>query len=351
MGQGRESYARYGRLSGDVEVRRARVIARLAGRAVVCALLAAAFTGNFAARAAQDYPAKPIRFLVGFTPGGSSDSVARLVGQKLGERLGQQIVVDNRGGASGNIAAELVARSAPDGYTLLLATPGSLTIAPVLKRHMAFDPDRDFAPITQIASTSAVLLTLPAGPDSIRELIARAKRSPGKLNYASSGYGSSNHLAAELFKIMAGIDIVHVPYKGSGQTMPALLADEVQLMFGPVVPALPQVRSGRLKALGVTGAKRTLAAPEIPTIAEAGLPGYAIDSWYGVAAPARTPNAILERLTQELRAIVKLPDVSERLVREGTDPIGNSPSEFASYMRAERIKWAKVAQAAHIEPE
>lgn len=325
--------------------------ARIPCGLVKFALLVAAIPGIGAEGAAQDYPNKPIRFLVGFTPGGSSDSIARLVGQRLGERLGQQIVVDNRGGASGTIAAELVARSSPDGYTLLLATPGSLTIAPILKRHMSFDAEKDFAPITQIASTSAVLLTLPAGPNSIRELIERAKSSPGKLNYASSGYGSSNHLAAELFKIMTGIEIVHVPYKGSGQTMPALLSGEVQLTFGPVVPALPLVRSGRLKALGVTGARRTLAAPEIPTIAEAGVPGYAIDSWYGVAAPARTPARILDRLTLEVRSIVKLPDVSERLVREGTDPIGNSPSEFLIYMRGERIKWAKVAQAAHIKPE
>jgi tripartite-type tricarboxylate transporter receptor subunit TctC len=300
---------------------------------------------------AQDYPNRPIRFLVGFTPGGSSDSVARIVGQKLADRLGQPIVVDNRGGASGGIAAELVAKSVPDGYTLLLATPGSLTIAPVLKRRMAYDADKDFAPITLIASTSAVLLTQLVGPNSVRELIERAKNAPGKLNYASSGYGSSNHLAAELFKIMAGVDMVHVPYKGSGQTMPALLADEVQVMFGPIVPALPLVRSGRLKALGVTGAKRTLAAPDIPTIAEAGLPGYAIDSWYGVAAAARTPARILDRLTLEIRSIVNLPEVHERLVREGADPVANLPSEFLSYMRTERTKWAKVAQAAHIKPE
>lgn len=300
---------------------------------------------------AQNYPNRPIRFVVGFTPGGSSDSVARIVGVKLGERLGQPIVVDNRGGASGAIAAELVAKSAPDGHTLLLATPGSLTIAPVLKRHMTYDAEKDFSPVTLIASTSAVLLTQASGPNSVRELIERAKSAPGKLNYASSGYGSSNHLAAELFNIMAGVNIVHVPYKGSGQTMPALLAGEVQLLFGPVVPALPLVRSGRLKALGVTGARRTLAAPEIPTIAESGLQGYAIDSWYGVAVAARTPGKILEQLTREIRAIVNLPEVHERLVREGTDPVANTPAEFVSYMKNERVKWGKVVQAAHIKPE
>jgi tripartite-type tricarboxylate transporter receptor subunit TctC len=329
-------------------------VRRGAERIAVCLAIVAMISITLTVKtapAAQDYPVKPIRFLVGFTPGGSSDSVARIVGQRLAARFGQQVVVDNRGGASGNIAAELVAKSAPDGYTLLLATPGSMTIAPVLKRQLPFDVDRDFVPITLVASTAAILLTLPNGPASVRELIERAKAAPGKLNYASSGYGSSNHLAAELFKIMAGVDIVHVPYKGSGQTMPALLSGEVQLMFGPIVPALPHVRSGRLKALGVTGAKRTLAAPDVPAIAEAGLPGYAIDSWYGVAAQARTPEAIVNKLATEIRTIVALPEVSEWLVREGCDPVANTPAEFASHIKAERAKWSKVAAAARIKPE
>ncbi len=326
---------------------------RCSTKAMLASLLVAAISAITLeiAHAAHDYPVKPIRFLVGFTPGGSSDSVARIVGQKLAARFGQQVVVDNRGGASGNIAAELVAKSAPDGYTLLLATPGSMTIAPVLKRQLPFDVDRDFVPLSLVASTAAILLTLPNGPASVRDLIERAKAAPGKLNYASSGYGSSNHLAAELFKIMAGVNIVHVPYKGSGQTMPALLSGEVQLMFGPIVPALPHVRSGRLKALGVTGGKRTLAAPDVPTIGEAGLPGYAIDSWYGVATQARTPETIVKKLATEIRAIVALPDVSAWLVREGCDPVGNTPGEFASYIKAERAKWSKVAATAQIKPE
>jgi tripartite-type tricarboxylate transporter receptor subunit TctC len=303
------------------------------------------------AAGAADYPVKPIRFVVGFTPGGSSDTVARVVGMQLAERVGQQVVVDNRGGASGIIAAQIVAGSLPDGYTLLLATPGPMTIAPALNRKMPYDPERDFAPITQIASTSAILLVRPDGPRSVRELIALAKASPGKLNYASSGYGSSNHLAAELFSAMAGVTMVQVPYKGSGQTMPALISGEVQLLFGPVVPALPLMQSGRLRALGITGARRTPAAPEVPTIAEAGLAGYEVDSWYGVAAPAKTPRAILARLTRELTDIVKRPDVRERLLREGTDPVGNSPEAFAQYMTAERLKWRKLAESAHIKPE
>jgi len=316
-----------------------------------CKFLAVALVLAAAVASAQNYPSKPIRFVVGFTPGGSSDTVARIVGQKLTERLGQQLVIDNRGGAGGNIAADLVAHANADGYTLLLATPGPMTITPNIKRRMPFNPEKNFAPITLIASTTAVLLTVPSGPASVRDLIATAKAKPGRLNYASSGYGSSNHLAAELFKVMAGVDIVHVPYKGSGQTMPALLSGEVQITFGPLVPALPLVRAGRLRALGVTSGKRTLGAPEIPTIAESGVPGFAIDSWYGVAAPAGIPNAILSRLSRELIAIVKLPDIHQRLIREGTDPVGNAPEEFAAYLRAERSKWAKVVRAAHIKTE
>jgi tripartite-type tricarboxylate transporter receptor subunit TctC len=309
-------------------------------------LLAAA-----AASGAADYPTKPIRFVVGFTPGGSSDTVARVAGQHLAERMGQQVVVDNRGGASGTIAAQIVAASPPDGYTLLLATPGPMTIAPAISRKMPYDPERDFAPITQIASTAAILLVRPNGPQNVRELIALAKASPGKLNYASSGYGSSNHLAAELFSAMTGVSMVQVPYKGSGQTMPALISGEVQLLFGPVVPALPMIQSGRVRALGVTGARRTPAAPDVPTIAEAGVPGYEVDSWYGVAAPAKTPRAVLARLTRELIEIVKQPDVRERLLREGTDPVGSTPEVFAQYMRAERVKWRKLADSANIKPE
>lgn len=301
--------------------------------------------------AAPEYPVKPIRFLVGFTPGGSSDTVARIVGQKLAERLGQQIVIDNRGGAGGNIAAELAAKAAPDGYTLLLATPGPLTITPNLKKQMPFDAEKDLVPITRVASTGVALLAHPSGPGTVRELIELAKARPGKLNYASSGYGSSNHLAAELFKIMTGTDIVHVPYKGSGQTLPALIAGEVQIYFGPVIPALPHVRAGRVRALAITSARRALAAPEIPTVAESGVPGYEIESWYGVVVPAGTPRAIAGRLSEELVAIGKLADVRERLVREGADPVASTPAEFASYMRAERAKWAKVARAAHIQAE
>lgn len=288
------------------------------------------------------YPSRPVRFIVGFTPGGASDTVARVVSQKLAERLNQQIVIDNRGGAGGNIATEIAARSAPDGYTLLLGTPGPLTITPNLGKPMAFDPERDFRPVSLVASTMAVLMVHPQVAASVKELIAIAKAKPGQLNYASSGQGTSNHLAAELFNSMAGTKIVHVPYKGAGQNLPALISGEVQLTFGPIVPALPMVRSGKLRALGVTGSKRSQAAPEIPTIAEAGVPGYRIDSWYGTLLPAGAPAAIVSRLNREIVAVVAIPEVSERLAREGADPMTSNPDEFAQHIRNERVKWKKL---------
>lgn len=300
------------------------------------------------AYAADAFPSRPIRFVVGFTPGGASDTVARIVGQRLSERLGQQLVVDNRGGAGGNIATEIVARAASDGHTLLLGTPGPLTITPNLQKKMPFDPERDFAPITLVASTMAVLLAQPSVVSSVKELIALATARPGGLNYASSGVGTSNHLAAELFNAMAGIRIVHVPYKGAGQNLPALLSGEVHITFGPIVPALPIIRSGKLKALGVTGAKRSAGAPEIPTIAESGVPGYQIDSWYGVLAPADTPRPVVDRLSREIVALVALPDVRARLIREGADPLTSTPAQFAAHIRDERMKWAKLIRVAGI---
>jgi tripartite-type tricarboxylate transporter receptor subunit TctC len=291
------------------------------------------------------YPSRPLRFVVGFTPGGASDTVARVVGLKLGERLNQPIVIDNRGGAGGNIATEIVARSAPDGHTLLLGTPGPLTITPNLGRKMAFDPERDLHPVSLLASTMAVLLVHPQVAASLQDLIAVAKARPGQLNYASSGQGTSNHLAAELFNTMAGVRIVHVPYKGAGQNLPALISGEVQLTFGPIVPALPLVRSGKLRALGVTGAQRSAAAPDIPTIAESGVPGYRVDSWYGALLPAGSPNPIVERLNREIVAVVALPDIGERLTREGADPATSTPDGFAAHIRAERAKWKKLLAA------
>ena len=298
---------------------------------------------------AADYPVRPLRFVVGFTPGGASDTVARIVGQKLSERLGEQVVVDNRGGAGGNIATELVARAAPDGHTLLLGTPGPLTITPNVQKKMAFDPDRDLAPVSLVSSTMAVLLAHPSVGRNVKELIATAKARPGQLNYASSGVGTSNHLAAELFRHMAGIDIVHVPYKGAGQNLPALISGEVQISFGPILPALPLIRSGKLRALGVTGLKRSAGAPDIPTISEAGVPGYQIDSWYGVIVPAGTPQGIIAKLNREIIAIVRSPEVSERLVREGAEPATSTPQEFAAHIRAERKKWATLIQRTGVQ--
>ncbi|MBC7781906.1 MAG: tripartite tricarboxylate transporter substrate binding protein [Proteobacteria bacterium] len=288
--------------------------------------------------------------MVGFTPGGASDLVARIVGQRLSERLGQLLVIDNRSGAGGNIATELVARAAPDGHTVLLGTPGPLTITPNLSSKMAFDPERDFQPVSLIASTMAVLLVHPSVAGSVSELISIAKARPGQINYASSGSGTSNHLAAELFNTMAGIDMVHVPFKGAGQNLPALMAGEVQVTFGPIVPALPIIRSGKLKALGVTGTQRSPAAPDIPTIAESGVPKYQIDSWYGTLLPAGTPLAIVDRLHRDIVSVVNLPEVRERLTREGADPVTNTPAQFAAHMRAEREKWRVLIRTVKMAP-
>ena len=312
---------------------------RLLPLALVVVLAAAS-----APAAAADYPARPLRFVVGFTPGGASDTVARVIAQKLSKRLGEQVVIDNRGGAGGNIATELVARAAPDGHTLLLGTPGPLTITPNVQKKMAFDPDRDLAPITLVSSTTAVLLAHPSVGRTVKELIATAKARPGQINYASSGIGTSNHLAAELFRYMAAVDIVHVPYKGAGQNLPALLSGEVQITFGPILPALPHIRSGKLRALGVTGLKRSSGAPEIPTISEAGVPGYQVDSWYGVLVPGGTPQPIIKRLHSEITAIIRTPEVSERLTREGAEPVTNTPQEFAAHIRSERKKWATLIE-------
>ncbi len=302
----------------------------------------AASASTLAAAAPGEYPQRPIRFVVGFTPGGASDTVARVIGNKLAEQFGQQVVIDNRGGAGGNIATEIVARAAPDGYTMLLGTPGPLTITPNLGKKMAFDPERDFQPLSLVAATMAVLMVHPQVAGSVRELIALAKARPGQLNYASSGQGTSNHLAAELFNTLAGVRIVHVPYKGAGQNLPALIAGEVQVTFGPIVPALPMIRSGKVRALGVTGLRRSPGAPEIPTLAESGVPGYQIESWYGTLLPAGSPATTINTLHRQLLLALKSGDVRERLIREGADPVTNTPAEFALHLRQEREKWKKL---------
>jgi len=311
---------------------------------------AGAFAQSNSARGIGDYPSRPIRFVVGFLPGGPSDTIGRVVGSKLGDALGQTVVIDNRAGAGGNLSAEIVAHAQPDGYTMLLGTGGPLVIAPIIGQKVGFDADKDFAPVSKLGNSMSILAAHPSLPaKNLQELIALAKAKPGDINYASSGVGTSNHLAAELLSSMARIQMTHVPYKGSGAALPALLGGQVKLGFGPLLPAIPHVKAGRLKALGVSGLKRSAAVPEIPTIAEQGLPGYEVNSWYGLYVPGKTPKAVVARLNQDVIKVLALPDVKQRLAHDGVEAEGSTPGQLASLVRAERTLWAKVIQDAKIK--
>ncbi len=295
---------------------------------------------------AQTYPDRAIRIIVPFAPGGSTDIVARITSQKLSERLKQSVVIDSRGGGGGNIGSDMVAKAPPDGYTLLLGTVGSLTINPTLYKKMPYDPLRDLAPIGYFGSTPNILVVHPSlPPRSVRELIAFARSRPGQLNYGSGGTGGSIHLAAELFKSLAKVDMVHVPYKGSAPALIDLLGGQTQLMFATMPPALPHVKSGRLRALGVTGAQRSPLVPGLPTIAESGLPGYEITQWWALLGPPGLPPAIVTRLNSELNAILQQSDVKERFASEGAVTAPNTPEWLASFMKSEVAKWAKVVRA------
>ena len=305
-----------------------------------------------AGTAAGEYPTKPVRMIVPFPPGGGNDTMARTVGQKLSEAFGQQVVIDNRGGAGGNIGAEIAARAAPDGYTLFLGGTGSHGTNPNLHAKLPYDPVKDFAPISLIASAPLLVVVPPSLPvRSINELIQLAKARPGQLNFASSGTGTIAHLAAELLNSMANIKIQHVPYKGTGPALTDLLSGQVQLMFNSAVSMLPQVRGGKLRAIAMTGTKRLAAMPDLPTVAESGVPGYEAASWYGVLAPARTQRAIVDTLNREIVKITRIPELRERLAADGAEPAGTSPEEFAAHIKRELARWAKVIAQAHIRPE
>src|SRR6187401_1395679 len=322
-----------------------------ATRAAAIALLAIAHTGVAQpADVSAAYPAKPIRFIVGFTPGGTSDVVARLLSAKLAETWTQPLVVDNRPGAGGNLAVEIVARSAPDGYTLLCAS-SSFSIIPSLIRELSYNPLKDFAPVTLMTSAPYLLVLHPAVPaQSVKELIVLAKAQPGKLNYASAGAGSTLHLAGELFKSLAGVDIVHVPYKGA-TGITDLIAGAVQLSFAGVPQTLPHVKAGRLKALAVTTARRATVVPDLPTIAEAGVPGYDVDPWYGVIAPAGVPRAIIEQLNTAFARALNAPDVREKFMLQGLEPRASTPGEFSGLIEKEIAKWSKVVRDAGIKAD
>ena len=311
-------------------------------RLLVLSLAAAAGTCAHA----QTYPEKALRVVVPFAPGGSTDIVGRIMTQRLSERIKQPVVLDNRGGGGGNIGSDMVAKAPPDGYTLLIGTVGSLTINPSLYKRMPYDPLKDLTPIAYFGSTPNVLVVHSSLPvKSVRELITLARSKPGQLNYASAGTGGSVHLAAELFKSLAKVDMVHVPYKGSGPALVDLLGGQTQLMFSTMPPALPHVKSGRLRALGMTGAKRSPLVPDLPTIAEAGLPGYEITQWWGLLGPAGMPAAIVTRINSDVNAILQQPEVKERFASAGADTAPNTPAWFASYMKSEVAKWAKVVKA------
>jgi tripartite-type tricarboxylate transporter receptor subunit TctC len=293
----------------------------------------------------QDYPAKPIRVVVPFPPGGGTDLMARTVVQKLGESLGATIVIDNRGGAGGTIGTELVAKSPPDGYVLLVVS-ASHAINPGLYRKLPYDSVRDFAPVTMLTSGPGLLVVHPSVPvRTVKEFIALARSRPGQLNYASAGIGTPPHLAGELFKTLAGVDIVHVPYKGNGPAYTDLIGGHVSVMFPTIPTAIPHVRAGKLRALAVTTRSRTAITPELPTISESGVPGYDVSSWYGLLAPAGTPAATVARLQREIVKVLRLPDVSEKLMAQGLDLVGNTPEEFAAILKSEIAKWAKVVTA------
>ena len=321
-------------------------------RRPILIFISALWMAGAATAHAQGYPTKPIRFVVGFTAGGASDITSRIIGQKLTEHLGQPVIIDNRAGASGTIAGGIVAKAPADGYTLLSGATSILAINPAIYAKLDYDPLRDFVPVSQTASMPQLLVVHPSvKATTLKELIALAKAKPGELNYSSSGTGSSSHLAMELLKYMTGINVVHVPFKGSGQAMPNLLAGQVQLVFDPMPSSLPHVKSGRLRAIAISTATRSPAVPELPTVAESGVPGYESSLWYGVLLPAHTAPAIVARLNQTINAILRETDVGERFAGLGADPRGGTSAEFRQYIRAEVIKWGKVIKAIGIRAD
>lgn len=294
---------------------------------------------------AQQWPAKPVRLLIPYPPGGSAEILARPIAQKLTEFWGQPVVLDFRPGAGGTIATEITARAAPDGYTIIMVLAAH-AINHSLYARLPYDTLRDFAPVTLAASLPLIVVTPPSVPaNSIKELIALAKAKPGSLNFASAGNGNTSHLAGELFKTMTGADMVHVPYKGSGPSLIALLGGEVSLMFDSISSSLPHVKAGKLKALAVTSAKRSHVMPQLPTVAESGLPDFIVDGWYGILAPAGTPPAIVNKISADMARAMQTPDTRERIMSSGYDIIGSTPEQFGAHIRREVERWAKVVKA------
>jgi tripartite-type tricarboxylate transporter receptor subunit TctC len=301
--------------------------------------------------AAQNYPTKPVRFVVPFAPGGSTDTLARAMALKLPEHLGQQVVIDNRTGANGDIGMLLVAKAPPDGYTIVLGYIANLGIGPSLYK-MPYDPVKDFAPVTQVAGASNIMTAHPSVPaKNLKEFFAYAKANPGAINFATSGVASVGHLTGEYLNQLAGIKMVHVPYKGSGQAISDLVGGHVKVMISGMASTLPHVKTGKLRALAVTGLQRSDAAPDVPTIAESGFPGFEARSWFGVLAPANTPKPVVSRLHGDIVKALQHPDVTQRLTAIGFDIVGSTPEEFGAYIRSEIKKWEKVVKASGAKPE
>ena len=312
---------------------------------IVSTAIALLVSAGAGAQPAPAWPVKPVRIVVPFSPGGSTDVTARVIGQRLTEQIGQSFAIDNRAGAGGNIGAELVAKAPPDGYTLLLATTGVMSINQYLYKVLAYDPERDFAPITQLGGLPLVLVANPALPArTLKELVAIARKRPGDLTFASSGIGGGTHMTAELFNAASGLKMVHVPYKGSPQAIQDLVAGNVILMFDQVVSSMPQVNAGKLRALAITSAQRFQTLPDLPTIAESGFPGFESVSFNGLAAPAATPREIVNRVQGEVAKALKTPELRERMLRDGMEPVGSTPEAFAAFIRSERVKWSRVVK-------
>ena len=321
----------------------------LRGRKALGYALCAAVALALLPAAAQEYPTKPVRLIVGFPPGGATDLVARLVQPKLAQAFKQEIIVDNRAGANGVIGAELAAKAPPDGYTLHLATLAALTISPAIGK-VPYDPLKDFTPIARVVELQNIFIVLPAlQVTSIGDLVALARSKPGALNYASSGTGSTGHLSGELLRSMAGIDMVHVPYKGGGPALTDFLAGQVDIFVAIVSTAVPYVKSGKARALAVTGNKRADALPDVPTVAESGIAGYESTNWYCLVGPANLPRPIVDRWHREIVAVLDQPDIKQALLERGIDAAPSSPSELAAYLRSESVKWSRVAKAAGVQ--
>ena len=317
-------------------------------RGIVALTLLACVAGTAAHAQQGQYPNRPLRLIVPFPPGGGNDILARAVGQRLAETIGQQVVVDNRGGAGGMLGGQIAATADPNGYTLFLGSLGSLAHNPALRPNNPYDPPRDFAAVSLLATSAFILVAHPAAPASVKELLAVARAKPGTLNYGSAGTGSSLHLTGELFKYAAGVNIVHIAYKGTAPAITELMAGQVQIVFSTMPPALPQVKAGKLRALGVTSPQRAKIVADIPTIAESGVPGFAVENWQGIVVPAKTPAAIVEFLRSNVAKVLAQPAMVSVLSVQGLDAASATPAEFDKLIRSEIDKWKKLVKAANI---